>query len=154
MKSTWHSSEDSSIDILRSVSGTHNNNLTWWISHQTCKTIKHLMPWIWIIYLRPKKPKTQPTLLLLLFIIKHRFLCYKILFSPTLQNSLHAKSFFENEELQRMNCRNYFNVRIYKSVYMHERIVALKKNQERESVFIKLVLLKFDCFRGSIFFIS
>lgn len=127
MKSTWHSSEDSSIDILRSVSGTHNNNLTWWISHQTCKTIKHLMPWIWIIYLRPKKPKTQPTLLLLLFIIKHWFLCYKILFSPTLQNSLHAKRFFEHEELQRMNCTNHFNVRVYKSVYMHERIVALKK---------------------------
>ena len=41
MKSTWHSSEDCSIDILRSVSGTHNNNLTWWISHQACKTIKH-----------------------------------------------------------------------------------------------------------------
>ena len=104
------------------------------------------MPWIWIIYLRPKKPKTQPTLLLLLFIIKHRFLCYKILFSPTLQNSLHAKRFFEHEELQRMNCTNHFDVRIYKSVYMHERIVALKKNQERESVFTKLVLLNFDCF--------
>ena len=34
---------------------------------------------------------------------------------------------------------------------MHERIVALNKNQERESVFIKLVLLNFDCFRESIF---
>lgn len=34
---------------------------------------------------------------------------------------------------------------------MHERIVALNKNQERESIFIKLVLLNFDCFRESIF---
>ena len=34
---------------------------------------------------------------------------------------------------------------------MHERIVALNKNQERKSIFIKLVLLNFDCFRESIF---
>lgn len=128
MKSTWHSSEDCSIDILRSVSGTHNNNLTWWISHQTCKTIKHSRHGFKLFIYDLKNQKLSPRYYYCYLLLNiDNFLCYKILFSPTLQNSLHAKRFFEHEELQRMNCTNHFDVRIYKSVYMHERIVALKK---------------------------
>ena len=56
---------------------------------------------------------------IIIIITKHQFLCDKILFPPTLQNSLQARRFFEHEELQRMNCTNHFNVCIYKSVYMH-----------------------------------
>ena len=57
-------------------------------------------------HLRPKTPKIQPTLLLLLLLLLLNidFCVTKILFSPTLQNSLQAKRFFEQEELQRMNC--------------------------------------------------
>lgn len=128
MKSTWHSSEDSSIDILRSVSGTHNNNLTWWISHQTCKTIKHSRHGFKLFIYDLKNQKLSPRYYYCYLLLNIDFCVTKFCFLLLCKILYTQKDFLNmHEELQRMNCTNHFDVRIYKSVYMHERIVALKK---------------------------
>ena len=96
MKRTWHSSTDGSINILRPVSCTNNNNLTRSISHQPCKTINSHQNIINVISIQSKRRFLHDSLVtfvykkLILFSLITGLLCYT---QPVLWSSIWCRNF-------------------------------------------------------------
>ena len=96
MKRTWHSSTDGSINILRPVSCTNNNNLTRSISHQPCKTINSHQNIINVISIQSKRRLLHDSLVtfvykkLILFSLITGLLCYT---QPVLWSSIWCRNF-------------------------------------------------------------